>query len=288
MPSPSLTIGGVSCRIFIADGITESWPADSGATADVTFKCAWSDRYTLARALKGYINPAAYAFVIVVPYQYPPSPNLFCTSIGEIRGIGPFTDSSGWLQYKWALLPAHFTLPTYQAFPSVDSASDDPSGLLYTTTKFKVSSEVFTPPGGAYFYVGGADAGKPVEESHVGFVRPRCEIEMVRHKFPFVPLDACMSIEGGIVNDDTVTFADHTFPRGTLLFTGMDSDPQPGSIEGILLWDLTFTFLGNATIEWNAFMDRAGKFNLINTKPDGSGDFPFNYISFNNLFGFSF
>ena len=145
--SPTLNIGGVTCAIYVADGITESFPANSGATARVTFKCFWSDRYQLVRALRGYVNAFAASFAYVIPYQYPPSPNLVCTGIGEIRGIGPSTDSTGWLQYRFALVPAEFSVPSYQAFNYYDGAGD-PSGQLFTTTTFKVSSEVFVRPAG--------------------------------------------------------------------------------------------------------------------------------------------
>ena len=70
---------------------------------------------------------------------------------------------------------------------------------------------------------------------------------MVRHKFPFVPLNSIMSIEGGVVNDAAVTFADKEFPRGCLLFTGMGvPEPTPDPTLGIMTWDIEFGFLGNA------------------------------------------
>jgi hypothetical protein len=287
MSSPSLNIGGVTCTIDVEAGVTEESPADGGPTADVVFKCAYGSRYALVKALRGYVTTSGKSINYHPPYRYPPSPNLVCSSIGTIRGLQPKNDGSGWLVYKTAYVPAHFSVPTWTGFAD-QTNTPDPSGQMYCTTKFKVSSEVFSPPGGSYYYTAGTNSGQAVEESSIGIIRSRVEISMTRHKFPFVPLNAIMGLEGAAVNSAAVTFADKTFPRGCLLFGGMTSDPQPDAATGDVYQELEFTFLGNSSVEWNAFMDRKGAYQLVNSKADGTGSPPFGYFSFDALFGLLF
>lgn len=286
--SPQFSILGVPVSIYtegLGDrAVVERWPS-SGPEADVVFKAPYDQRYTVIKGLRGGMVATGRTFTYLPPLRYPPSPNLLCTAIGDVTGIKPSTDqSSGWLTYQFAIIPAHFSVPTWDA---IGGPVVDPSGLPFTTTKFKASAEVFTPPSGSYYYIDGPDAGKVVAESSVGIIRSRVEISMTRHFVPFPFLNDIMEWDG-TVNDAPVTFGDRTFPRGCLMFAGADTDPVSNPISGERCWDYTFLFLGNFSIEWNEFMGLDGEWHLINDKADGSGSFPFEYVDYNALFGFSF
>ncbi len=280
--TPTFTVGTVGASLYVEDGIVEEFPEEGGPRASVTFKVPWEQRYALIAGLRGSISLSGDRIIRTPPFRYPDNTNLICTQTGQVRGVKPRRRDDGWLAYKWAFVPVTFTVPTWQAFGEGDVA--DPSGQPYVTTKFKLSAEVFTPPLGAYFYAAGTKSGQQVEESSVGVVRSRAEISMTRHRLPYVPLDGIMELDG-VVNDEEVVIGDKAFPRGCLLFAGASSDPQPDPATGAMLQDVEFTLLGNCNIEWNEFMDPTGAWVPINDKADGSGDPPFEYVSFAWLFG---
>jgi hypothetical protein len=205
---------------------------------------------------------------------------MLCTSLGDIKGLRPWTDATGWLQYDFAIIPVNFSVPTWSA---IDQPSTDASGLHMTTTKFRGSPEIVAPPGDPYYYTAGSYSGKPVAESSVAIIKGKVEISMTRHQVPFPYLDGPLWLEG-CANSSPVTFGDRTFPRGTLLFASFDSDFQPDPATGDPAWDYTFTLLGNDIQDWNEVNDPTGELVLINTAADASGDFPYPYEDFSLLF----
>jgi hypothetical protein len=297
MSSPALNFLGAAVSIPFADmgdqAIVESWPPE-GPTADVWFQCNWADRYTVVKYLRGGTIRSGNGKTIsyLRPASYPDSPNMLCTAINEIRGIKPRVYQAGsflptgqslpgWGYYELARVHAHFSVPTWDA---VGQSPQDPSGLPMTTTRYSSRAEIFAPPTGSFYYAAGAYNTKPVAESSAAVVRSRVEIAMTRHMVPYPYLSDIMEWDG-CVNDQTVTFADRTFPRGCLLFLGADMDPVADPTTGERCWDYTFNFMGNFNIEWNEFMDPAGVYVLINNSPAGTGDPPFEYIDYGALFG---
>jgi len=272
--SPTLTINGVPVSIALpgdgGQGVVEQYSPEP--TADVVFKVPYARRNEVVLGLLGGIIASGYTVSRLPPFAYPPNVNLFCTSIGQTTGIKPRTNALGWVEYEYVLMPAHFSVPTYD----VDHASPTPdfSNHLYTTTKFKGNAEVFSPPTGTYFYAAGTFNGKPVAEANVGFVRSRSEIEFTRHRMPFVPVFDIMDTVG-YVNLNPITLGDFTFPAECLLFTTWDVSPSVDPASGARTWDITFNLLGNQNIKWNEFMDPKGAWVAINSKNDGSGDAPF-------------
>ena len=132
----------------------------------------------------------------------------------------------------------------------------DPSGMAYTVTKMKTSSEVFSPPGGAFFYKGGPNDGKPVEESTVGVPRTRVEIVMTRMYLPLMPMASVLNLAGGCVNNAPILIGNNAYPAGFLLFlTARRARIEKAT--GNLLQDVELSFLGNGDYHWNKFMDRS-------------------------------
>ena len=291
-------IAGVPVSISLgegdgADAIHEQVNQD-GAQATVVFKCPWSQRYAVVAGLLGGVRASGSRIVRVLPAAYPPSPNLFCTAIGAIKGIKPMRDDDGtqsglkgWLVYEWALITATFSRPTWQAiaYPrggGGQGQSADPSGLLFATTRFKVSAETYALPFGAYYWQGGRHAGEVVDGAAVSEIRPRVEISLTRHLMPSVPLAQAQTLIGG-VNDQPWLLADYAFPRGSVLFTGFNSEPKADPATQATAWELELTFLGNTTLDWNQALDPEGTYQYINNAPDGSGAGPFRYVDFSGL-----
>ena len=293
MASPTFTINGVPCSAYMEDELVESY-SDEGPRATVTFQCAWSQRQLLVQGLLGTVGLSGGSIVRNLPYAYPydqgaDNPRR-CLDIPEIRGVKPRADvgnnsgGTGWPTYQYARVKAVFGIPAWQCVAGNPGGQNDPSGLPYTVTKIKTSSEVFSPPGGSFYYKTGSNAGKPVEESTVGIVRPRVEIVMTRMSLPNLPLSNILFLSDGVVNQSEVTIGDYTFPEGCLLFLSANTEPRLEKATGNLLQDVEFNFLGNTEIDWNMFMDRTGEYVLINDKSDGSGNPPFGYDDFSPLF----
>jgi hypothetical protein len=299
-PTPTFPVNGVPVSIYIGDGdgadaVREQVTQD-GAQATVVFKCPWNERYAVVAGLLGGVTSKNGVLSRTPPATYPPSPNLFCTSITDIHGIKPMRDDTnaqglpGWLTYEWAVITAVFSRPTWQAIENQEGQapqSSDPSGIVYATTRFKVSTEVFSPPIGAYYWQGGNHQNQAVEGATVTEMRPRVEISITRHMMPFVPLTAAQALIGGL-NNAPWFMADYGFPRGSVLFTGFNSEPKADPATQVTTWDLEMTFLANSRLDWNKFLDPDGSYQFINTAQDGSGTFPFPYVDFSVILSDNF
>jgi hypothetical protein len=283
-----INIRGVNCAIAgdhdTSAGITRRW-TEYGPEIIVRFMCAWSDTQNLAAALLGSValNDDG-SLARIPPYNLPFAPKLYCTSVGDERPLNPSLDPTGWVFYAQSEITAVFGALTWQIDGGEQTGQIDPSGLPYTTTKFRVSHELLQPPKG-YYFVGpfGSGAKDPNEEALIGYVSTRVEISMSRHWQPRIPLDEAMSLIATI-NDDTIQLANRTFPRGTLLFAGLTNEPR-NDPNGYPVQELEYTFLGKFSVEWNEFLDPVTKdYQFLNTAADGTGDFPYEYVDFSPLF----
>ena len=295
MSSPRYLVsnGPSSVSATIMD-MSESWPAEGGPSAVVTFQCRWADRYALAKALKGGVSQAADGSIVYLsPFRYPPSPNLRCLEIGRIEGKKMVTDQeTGWPLYELAVVPAVFSVPTWQPIGSDEGGGGeaeqvaDPSGRPWVTTTVNCSAEVVVPPKGTYYF---ADETK-VPDGGVGIILPQCEVTFKRMWMPYLPLKAMMALIGA-VNAAPMRVGDYTFPRGTLLFANGPSQ-QDVDVDGVVTTNCEYKFLGRGNdskgfpIEWNMLLSKGGDWQYISTSPDGGttpGQTPFRYADFTTL-----
>lgn len=276
--APRMQINGMDLWIDLEGlgerAIVERCPPP-GPEADVTYRCWWEDRGEIYKALMGGVEASGFQITRWAPHQFMWNDQLVCTEIRDVTGIKPRTEDDGTVSYDQVRFTAHYCVPPWDSRNNV-SLSRDPSDCLFTSTKFKTSCEVFNPPFGSYYFTAGSYSGKPVNESGSSVVRPRVEIVVTRHMMPFVPLHLIAQCEG-TVNDTTITFADHDFTQGTLLFVTGEPDQKADPSTGARCWDIAFQLLGNTDHDWNKFMDPGGQWNLINTAADGSGQPPFAY-----------
>jgi hypothetical protein len=246
--------------------------------------CNWSDTQNLAAALLGSVSLNDDGSLSrIPPYNLPFAQKLYASQIGDERPLNPKRDVSGWVYYEQSEISCTFSCLTWQIDGGDQTGQIDPSGLPYTTTKFRVSSEILQPPKGYYYVAPFGPSAKQANEALIGYVSPRVEISMTRHWQPRIPLEEALSLVS-TVNDETIKLANRTFPRGTLLFAGLSNDPRNDS-NGYPVQELEYTFLGKFDVEWNEFLDGESQaFQFLNTKQDGTGDFPFEYVDFSELF----
>jgi hypothetical protein len=281
--SPTFDIGGIPCRLATEDvyqAIGEAWPPD-GPAADALIKCAWSNRYTVAQNLVGFGRGTP-------PWSWPESPNIKCISIGRITGSGKIyvlqaaegLAPAGWVKYDDAIIPANFgILPYATGDGTPENPIKDPSGQPWTTTRFRFSGEVLTPPNNTFVYVGGTVAGVPVSGSLVGITRPKLEISLTRHKVDAGFDMAALANLIGCVNTSVFHIGNYDFPEGYVLFGGFSANEQRDSL-GNLTYEFEYGLLCNFDASWNSIMAKDGDFHLINTKDDESGKYPFDYVDF--------
>jgi hypothetical protein len=287
VPNYPITINGVQCYIAHRDdrpGIVRRF-TEYGPEITVFYKCAWGDLQNLAAGLLGYITVDSGGNVTrIPPYNLPFQQQLYCTSIGEEEPFTPNLDESGYMYYSQSIISATFSALTWQVSSDDPSGRFDPSGLPYTTTKFRVSGETYQPAVGTYYYgpFTGSTGKLLGQGGQVGFIRANVEIAMSRHWIPDIPLADAMSLYG-CVNEDAITLANFTFPSGYLLFTGFNSEPR-NDPNGYPVQDLEYTFMGRSENEWNEVLTTDGTYQYMNTEKDGSGDPPFEYVDFSDLF----
>ena len=245
----NISVGGVPCTIYVgpdgtSGGIKESHAPD-GRRATVYFQCWWKSRFLLIKALLGTVNYSGTTIARVDPFSYPLSATdatiayadaMFCTSIGEIVGVGPWADALGttagypdWLSYAYAIVPAEFTCPPYNinGFVSGGVAFTDLAFQSYCVSKTRVAGEVFSPPTGAYIFAGGAFANQPLLDIGASQIRTRLELSCTRVRMPLVPLATIDSLIG-TVNSNFFQLSSETFPTGKRPVRGL----QPGAAHG--------------------------------------------------------
>lgn len=281
-----ISIRGIKCWISESDGpgIVRSWP-ESGPQVDVRFQFDWSDGPALAQALLGYVSLADDGSISrTAPFKLPWAPQLYCQNVGPETPMTPRGSSSdGWTTYELSQFTATFSALKYQVSGDDPGGRVDASGLPYTTTRFRVSSETYSPPTGAYYIAPFGTSAQQISQGSIGFVRPLIDVNMLRHWMAKVPLSAAAGLVQ-CVNDDDITLGDFTFARGCLLFLGMEGDPT-NDATGYPVFDIPFNFQGHGDgVEFNEVMGDDGEYHLLNTKADGTGDPPFAYVSFDPLF----
>lgn len=273
-------VQGVPCAIDLTGGeeaaVVESVPAGQGFQSKVMFHCYWGQRFDLIKALCGTATGTAGGITRTVPFQYPDNPNAYCLSIESIAGTKFRKRDDGFASYEFAHLAALFARPSWSFDADV---VDDPSGLPWTTTRIKLSGEIFSPPGGTYYWKYNM---QPVPESAVGLVRSRQEISQTRHWLPYPPIDEVMAYIG-TANSVEVTLGNHVYTVGTMLFVGANITEGLDCI-GNRIYEAEYSYLANDEVDWNSILARDGNYHLVNSKPDGSGVFPFAYAdAYGNL-----
>jgi hypothetical protein len=250
----------VPFTIMIDEGIVEANP-ETGPEARVKFKCGWTDKYLLAQSLLGYqVSSPPANIVYTGPYSYPPSPQLLCTSIERIQGLGkplPFfwQNAAGlpWIAPRKAIVTAVFRRPSWQGFAS--------SGFFSIT--FAGGGEFLTIPNTTYKFGDGTPTNTPI-----GVLLPQAEITVTRYRMGFLP-DTYMIACTGFVNNAPFTIGWNAYPAGTLLFMPGTSQVDADSL-GNITYQVEYKFMYRP-VPWNNFLHPNGTSGFVPVF-DGNGN----------------
>ena len=265
--------------IRLRDGISES-VSPNGPKATVIYRCAWTDRYDLARELVGGYGPDATGFSgFTPPHKYPPSPNMFCREVSSIRGLGCKKRGTGskWLPYKIAELTAVYETLTYDVSTPTAAGQIDPTQpILFCRQRIRSSSQfVILPKRKLKYSISGT-----IVETEVG--RPAVQKE-VTLEFPRVPFNPSTVIQPyqGLISDRPMFGC----PAGAVLLDSHDTDDSASS-DGSLDHAVTLTYLC-MDHDWNKLLNDVGDWELIEYDIDpapAEPKRPFEYVNHFDLF----
>jgi len=256
-------------EVMADGGIVEGVPGAEGPTATVRYKVHRAeDRYSFVNQLLGQWSGAPPSSLSYVgPFRYPPSPNLICTAVPEIRAFGkpwPLSIGLPYLFGTQAIVTAVFTRPTWQAATTGGYFSIDLNG----------NGETLTIPETSYFFTSsGAPTNTPVGIQVMG-----AEINVTRYRMPYLP-DTYMIQLAGTVNNTPFRIGNVLYAAGTLLFGPGSSQTQSDPL-GNITYTCTYKFLYRYP-GWNYFLNPStGAWDTIQT---AGGASPYLSANFNLL-----
>lgn len=263
---PELPAPGYS--VLEDTGIMEGNP-DNGPFATVRYKCYSRDRYKMAQSLLGqWIGKVPNNIFYTGPFEYPPSPNLICTSIDSIELHGkPIPDPFAgppYLSKMFTIITATFTRPVWQAATSGG----------YFSIVFSGAGEFFTVPETTYRFGDGTPTNTPI-----GVWLGGAQITVTRYRMPFLPDNNAIPL-AGTINNAPFQIGNVIYATGTLLF-----QPGESTIESDPLGNLTYQFSYQFMFRqynWNFYFhpNRTSGFSLVT---DGNGISPYQYGNFDLL-----
>lgn len=240
------------CKIdWRRGGISESWSSQGGPKATVVYQCLWADRYDLATELMGGYPVGSTGFTdYIPPHRYPPSPNLICQEISSIEGLGALKRGFGsrWLPYKYAIVTAVYSTPTYDVSVASAAGQIDPSSpILYCKQRIRASSAFVVLPRGKIRF---AVSGKTVDSD---VARPAAQSEITL-EFPRIAFNPYLLVRPYIGKTNTVAMWGHD--PDCLLLDSIDTETG-ASTDGTLDCSATLTYLGRDT-SWNTLINEDG------------------------------
>lgn len=253
----------VPYTIMRDSGIQEAYDPSSGATAEVVFRCLWTDHLQLVQDLVGtFILIQATPPIVKAsfPFRYPGSPNLTALSISSVVPFGrPTIFQSG----PFALLPRNTWLVAHEALVTCKFAffgafedNQDASGKPYTSTTIQFGGEVLSLPSTTLQFPDGSwnTAPSPIN-------LPSATITQKRFMLPYLPVAEIFSIIGG-VNQNPWPLGNFVCPPGTVLFNGGNTDFTLNSDATVIQTvDYQFSF---RKFGWNSLLNpRSGNFEPV-------------------------
>jgi hypothetical protein len=251
----------IPMRIRVDSGIVEAHTHDEGPTAEVVFRCPFTQRYDLVNSLLGpvfgdLLSGAIYRYP---PCRYPPSPNLMAWDVTKIHNYGkPARDFQGFLSFQWSDVTCVF-----KQFPFTTEGQE-----AWTTVSIQNAGEKVSLPEYSYVF---ANDNRPIPTQLPVNVFNR-QITIKRHRMPFIPFSQLNTLEG-CVNKFDFPILGVYYPTGTLLFTGSNSTLEIATA-GRVTYSVEYHLMYRP-VDWNKFIHpRRGygwQFVNIDTEPGGIG-----------------
>ncbi len=245
--APMPTIPG-GYTILEDTGITEANP-ENGPMATVKFKILnAADRYSFVQQMLGLWAGTPPNISYQAPAAYPPSPNLLCTAITAVEGLGkPFPLSVGlpWLFKAQAVVTAMFTRPPWQAATNTG----------YFSISWSGAGETVSVPDTAMKFGDGTRTTTPF-----AYLINQAQITVTRFRMPFIP-DVQAAPLLNQVNNAPFQIGWNVYAAGYLVFAGMDTEIEADPL-GNITFQCAYKFLYRA-VPWNyALHPVAGTFQL--------------------------
>jgi len=266
MAVPGLTNPDVF--VHVSDGVpamSETWPHDRPASAQITYIVPWQDRFQVANELRGFFNFTTGLGLPAPPHAYPPSPNLRLhdmtirphKSIAHAAMAAASIEDRPWIWPKHALIEAEYRVPDWTV--DEDSADEsnqiDPDNPIVGAKQSIKLSNAFMTLDNAQLEIMKAD-GDPQEprkiiETSDGLPNNQVEFTLEFPRVARVPW-AFLRPFVGKVNDSPMFGLDPEH----LLFAGVDTQVT-SSLEGNES-SVTLTFMGSVDVSWNERLDEDG------------------------------
>lgn len=250
-------------------GITEA-VTETGPMATVKYKVYDSNqRYSFVNQLLGQWTgtPPSNIFYSL-PFAYPASPNLLCTSVPAIESLGRKVPMLGvGLPYwfgQYAVVTAVFTRPPWQAATNAG----------FFSINFAAAAEVITIPETVMTFADGTPTTTPP-----ALLMPQAQVTVTRFRMPFLP-DAIAAQLLGKLNNAPFQIGWNIYDTGTLIFSGMSSEIAPDPL-GNIAFTVVYIFIFRP-VDWNyeIYPGSAGGFQVVKTS---GGNTKYSYVNFNLL-----
>jgi hypothetical protein len=303
-PTPD---GPVAVAIYLGDdgrdAVKETMFTDNGMEVAINFLVDWNNRLQFMYALRGSCGYRNGEYWRSVPSGLPGDigelqPNsdregsqfydwsrYTCYSIGECIpkqvSVNNADDqpglTAGWPRYNFAIVPTQWRVQTYEVCENPYSPSEpgrDPSGFPYTTTRWRISGELFSPYTNCYQF---EHETTPVNEANIGIQRIKTELSITRHFMPFVDTVALDKIYGTI-NRDPIAIGSDVNPTESMLHLGYETEPYINPSNGKIVHDITHRIIVNGPVldkdavsqeSWNYFMNRSGNWDKLIQRDGG-------------------
>jgi len=303
--SPSLSINGINCAIFVGEqgdqgGIIEQW-TDRGLEIRIEFIVKWSDRIRFIQTLRGSAAVDESGNIVRIdPWTLPANPNdplpdfpvfsdhpyywnyYLCIGTDPFRPIKPKVDQDGsetglegWLYYDYVLIPARFAIPPYRigAFTGIYEIGTDLSGYPYTSVKGKASGEVFQCWNNSYKF---ENINQPAGD--VGLIRSRQEFTITRYMMPFLDTEKYDALIGK-VNDEEIKIGTTTYKRESMLYMGYEPEWIGDPSTGLLFCNVHHSIMANGVMRttdgienssWNWALTKNGAFDKMVSRDNGT------------------
>lgn len=293
--------------IFVGEGgtggVKETMWSDKGMEVSIDFLVSWKERLEFLYLLRGSCGYDGANYWRRLPIALPQIDSdsiarlntkedaqiyqwnrYFCSSIGECRPIRTFvtqddmepTGQPGWPYYNTVVIPTKWTVPLYRiGEDQIDPGTpgSDPSGFPYTTTRWRISGEIFSPYTNAYKFL---DDETPANEANIGIQRVKTELLITRH---FMPIVDTVSLDAlyGKINSDPITIGTDVNPPESMMYLGYEPEPYINPSNGKIVYDITHRIVVNGEVRdkdgdveesWNYFMNRKGYWDKLVLKDD--------------------
>lgn len=242
----SITIGGVTCQELPGSGKVSL--TQQGPQGERNFHCAWADRFSLARELKGYVRADTQSppkFFRVAPAEFPDfgadgGIPMICQTV-NISGVGTMSqDASGHPSYVNARVDAIYGPPQGE-----ESDGDTGEDEVVATLDIDYHSEFITF--GSFEYYWATSEQKIAEPIGAGKLVIILDKTYTQRGLPAIP-EAQIRANIGHVNEAAWQGA----AAETLLFTGA-TQRTSYTAEGRKTHDVTYHFKERPAAGWNNF-----------------------------------